>query len=98
MHLAYIHTIYTCSTLCAPRLRDRVTIKTAGRHIVRETEDGTFEMKITSAVRSDMGVYTCKIINEYGSKQCECKLEVKGEGSFTVPLPMFQGILNCLCY
>ncbi|KAG5834016.1 hypothetical protein ANANG_G00282150 [Anguilla anguilla] len=58
-------------------LRDRVTIKTAGRHIVREAEDGTFEMKITSAQRSDMGVYTCKIINEYGSKQCECKLEVK---------------------
>ncbi|XP_061081584.1 striated muscle preferentially expressed protein kinase-like isoform X2 [Conger conger] len=58
-------------------LRDRVTIKTAGRRVVRETEDGTFEMKITSAQRSDMGVYTCKIINEYGSKQCECKLEVK---------------------
>ncbi|KAI1899475.1 hypothetical protein AGOR_G00062180 [Albula goreensis] len=58
-------------------LRDRVTIKTAGRHIVCETEEGTFEMKITSAQKSDVGVYTCKIINEYGSKQCECKLDVK---------------------
>ncbi|KAJ8403435.1 hypothetical protein AAFF_G00352070 [Aldrovandia affinis] len=58
-------------------LRDRVTIKTDGRHIVRETEDGNFEMKIASAQKSDVGVYTCKIINEYGSKQCDCKLEVK---------------------
>ncbi|XP_045909554.1 striated muscle preferentially expressed protein kinase [Micropterus dolomieu] len=58
-------------------LRDRVTVKTGPRHIVRETEDGTFEMTIKSAVRSDAGVYTCKIINEYGTKQCEGKLEVK---------------------
>ncbi|XP_028993071.1 striated muscle preferentially expressed protein kinase isoform X2 [Betta splendens] len=58
-------------------LRDRVTVKTGSRHIVRETEDGAFEMTIKSAVRSDSGVYTCKIINEYGTKQCEGKLEVK---------------------
>lgn len=30
-------------------------------------------------MKSDAGVYTCKIINEYGTKQCEGKLEVKGE-------------------
>ncbi|XP_068602864.1 striated muscle preferentially expressed protein kinase [Brachionichthys hirsutus] len=59
-------------------LRDRVTVKTGPRHIVRETEDGAFEMTIKSAVRSDSGGYTCKIINEYGMKQCEGKLEVKG--------------------
>ncbi|XP_048835461.1 striated muscle preferentially expressed protein kinase-like isoform X2 [Brienomyrus brachyistius] len=58
-------------------LRDRVTIKTGARHIVRETDSGTFEMKIISAQKSDAGVYTCKIINEYGTKQCDCKLEVK---------------------
>uniref|UniRef100_UPI0037E8810E striated muscle preferentially expressed protein kinase n=1 Tax=Semicossyphus pulcher TaxID=241346 RepID=UPI0037E8810E len=58
-------------------LRDRVTVKTGPRHIVRETEEGTFEMTIKSAVRSDSGFYTCKIINEYGTKQCEGKLEVK---------------------
>ncbi|XP_026150881.1 striated muscle preferentially expressed protein kinase isoform X2 [Mastacembelus armatus] len=58
-------------------LRDRVTVKTGPRHIVHETEDGTFEMTIKSAVRSDSGIYTCKIINEYGTKQCEGKLEVK---------------------
>ncbi|XP_008283774.1 striated muscle preferentially expressed protein kinase [Stegastes partitus] len=58
-------------------LRDRVTVKTGPRHVVRETEDGTFEMTIKSAVRSDSGVYTCRIINEYGTKQCEGRLEVK---------------------
>ncbi|KAK9537940.1 hypothetical protein VZT92_005511 [Zoarces viviparus] len=58
-------------------LRDRVTVKADPRHDVRETEDGTFEMTVKSALRSDSGVYTCKIINEYGTKQCEAKLEVK---------------------
>ncbi|XP_067372487.1 striated muscle preferentially expressed protein kinase [Channa argus] len=58
-------------------LRDRITVKTGPRHIVRETEDGTFAMTIKAAVRSDSGIYTCKIINEYGMKQCEAKLEVK---------------------
>ncbi|XP_062862335.1 striated muscle preferentially expressed protein kinase isoform X3 [Trichomycterus rosablanca] len=58
-------------------LRDRVTIKTGPRHTVRQTEDGASEMIIKSAVRSDAGVYTVKIINEYGTKQCEAKLEVK---------------------
>nr|XP_055071471.1 striated muscle preferentially expressed protein kinase isoform X3 [Misgurnus anguillicaudatus] len=58
-------------------LRDRVTIKTGPRHIVHETGEGNFEMIIKSAQKSDAGVYTCKIINEYGTKQCEGKLEVK---------------------
>eukprot|EP00063_Salmo_salar_P044543 XP_014019378.1 PREDICTED: striated muscle preferentially expressed protein kinase-like isoform X1 [Salmo salar] len=58
-------------------LRDRETMKTDLHHTVSETKDGTFEMTINSAQKSDTGVYTCKIINEYGTKQCECKLEVK---------------------
>uniref|UniRef100_A0A3P8NNC0 non-specific serine/threonine protein kinase n=1 Tax=Astatotilapia calliptera TaxID=8154 RepID=A0A3P8NNC0_ASTCA len=58
-------------------LRDRVTVKTGPRHIVREMKDGAFEMTIKSAVKSDSGIYTCRIINEYGTKQCEAKLEVK---------------------
>lgn len=55
-----------------------MTVKTGPRHIVRETDNGTFEMIIKSAVRQDAGVYTCKIINEYGTKQCEGKLQVQG--------------------
>ncbi|KAK5614028.1 hypothetical protein CRENBAI_012256 [Crenichthys baileyi] len=58
-------------------LRDRVTVKTDPRHIVRETSDGTFAMTIRSAVRSDSGVYTCRIINEYGTKHCDARLDVK---------------------
>ena len=56
-----------------------MTVKTGLRHVVREVEDGAFEMNILSAKRSDTGVYTCKIINEYGTKQCEARLEVKGK-------------------
>ncbi|XP_073318222.1 striated muscle preferentially expressed protein kinase [Pagrus major] len=58
-------------------LKDRVMVKTAGRFAVRETDDGTSEMRIGSAQRSDGGLYVCKIINEYGSKQAECRVEVK---------------------
>ncbi|KAM9851164.1 striated muscle preferentially expressed protein kinase [Aulostomus maculatus] len=58
-------------------LRDRVAVKTGPRHVVHETDNDTFEMSIKSALRSDSGTYTCKIINEYGTKQCEGKLEVK---------------------
>ncbi|XP_063067598.1 striated muscle preferentially expressed protein kinase-like isoform X3 [Engraulis encrasicolus] len=57
-------------------LRDRVAVKTDSRHVVQELPDGKFEMKIKSALKSDGGVYTCKIINEYGVKQADCKLEV----------------------
>lgn len=70
--------IETIGPMCSCRLRDRVTVKTGPRHIVREMKDGAFEMTIKSAVKSDSGIYTCRIINEYGTKQCEAKLEVKG--------------------
>ncbi|XP_052004330.1 striated muscle preferentially expressed protein kinase-like [Xyrauchen texanus] len=72
-------------------LRDRVTIKTGARHIIQETEEGKFEMIIKFAQKSDTGVYTCKIINEYGTKQCEGKLEVKArpvEPGLTVIRPV----------
>uniref|UniRef100_UPI0037E7BA37 striated muscle preferentially expressed protein kinase n=1 Tax=Semicossyphus pulcher TaxID=241346 RepID=UPI0037E7BA37 len=58
-------------------LKDRVAVKTAGRFAVREAADGTCEMRIGSAQRSDAGLYVCKIINEYGAKQAECRVEVK---------------------
>ncbi|KAK5847906.1 hypothetical protein PBY51_016998 [Eleginops maclovinus] len=58
-------------------LKDRVSVKTAGRFAVRDTDDGTTEMRISSAQRSDAGHYVCKITNEYGVKQAQCRLEVK---------------------
>lgn len=56
-----------------------MTVKSDARHVVREAADGAFEMTIRSAAKSDSGVYTCRIINEYGTKQCEARLEVKGQ-------------------
>ncbi|XP_068165520.1 striated muscle preferentially expressed protein kinase isoform X2 [Antennarius striatus] len=58
-------------------LKDRVTMRTAGRFALQETDDGASELSISSAQRSDAGLYVCKIINESGSKTAECKLEVK---------------------
>ncbi|CAJ1086795.1 LOW QUALITY PROTEIN: striated muscle preferentially expressed protein kinase [Xyrichtys novacula] len=58
-------------------LKDKVTLKTAGRFAVRETSEGGSEMRISSAQRSDAGVYVCRIMNEYGSEQAECRVEVK---------------------
>ncbi|XP_058468448.1 striated muscle preferentially expressed protein kinase-like isoform X4 [Solea solea] len=57
-------------------LRDGVTVRTAGRFTVREMNDGTREMRISQAHRTDAGRYVCKIISEYGSKQAECRVEV----------------------
>lgn len=54
-------------------------IKTDNRHLVQEFPDGKSELKIKWALKSDAGVYTCKIINEYGTKQTECRLDVSGK-------------------
>ncbi|XP_036071735.1 striated muscle preferentially expressed protein kinase isoform X3 [Oryzias melastigma] len=58
-------------------LKDNVMVKTAGRFVVRETNNSTSELRINSAQKPDGGLYVCKIINEYGTKQAECRLEVK---------------------
>ncbi|XP_070786391.1 striated muscle preferentially expressed protein kinase [Enoplosus armatus] len=65
-------------------LKDRVTVKTAGRFAVRERGDGTSEMRIRSAQRSDAGLYVCKIINEYGTEQAECRVEVKAQTALKI--------------
>ncbi|XP_074521040.1 striated muscle preferentially expressed protein kinase [Halichoeres trimaculatus] len=58
-------------------LKDKVTLKTAGRFVVKETGDGGSELRISSAQRTDAGVYVCRIVNDYGSKQVESRVEVK---------------------
>ncbi|XP_069554254.1 striated muscle preferentially expressed protein kinase-like isoform X1 [Brachyistius frenatus] len=64
-------------------LKDKLTVKTTGRFVVREIEDGTSEMRISSAQRSDAGLYVCKIINEHGAEQAECRVEVRAAGTQT---------------
>lgn len=53
-------------------------VKADGQHDFCEMDDGKCEVKIKSAQKSDAGVYSCKISNEYGSEQSKCRLEVKG--------------------
>uniref|UniRef100_A0A1A8ETI8 non-specific serine/threonine protein kinase n=1 Tax=Nothobranchius korthausae TaxID=1143690 RepID=A0A1A8ETI8_9TELE len=57
-------------------LKDSATVRTGGRFTVREAEDGSFEMRISSAQKSDSGLYVCKLLSESGTKQAECRLEV----------------------
>ncbi|XP_061633379.1 striated muscle preferentially expressed protein kinase isoform X3 [Phyllopteryx taeniolatus] len=57
--------------------KDKVPVKTAKRFSLRQTEDGASEIRIISAQRSDAGLYACKLINVCGTKQEECKVEVK---------------------
>nr|XP_014343773.1 PREDICTED: striated muscle preferentially expressed protein kinase isoform X2 [Latimeria chalumnae] len=58
-------------------LRNRQPVKNDSRHKASEGEDGTFILTITAAEKVDAGLYGCKAINEYGTKQCEGRLEVK---------------------
>ncbi|XP_078059867.1 striated muscle-specific serine/threonine-protein kinase-like, partial [Mustelus asterias] len=60
-------------------LRNREPVKVDSRHYVLEGENGRFHLNIVSVQRSDSGMYSCKAINEYGTKQCDGKLEIKGE-------------------
>ncbi|XP_037392212.1 striated muscle preferentially expressed protein kinase isoform X3 [Pygocentrus nattereri] len=58
-------------------LKDRLNIRPDGQHELHEVDNGKYKLRIKSAEKSDAGVYVCKIINEYGTKQTECRLEVK---------------------
>uniref|UniRef100_A0A8D0EQU6 Ig-like domain-containing protein n=2 Tax=Strigidae TaxID=30459 RepID=A0A8D0EQU6_STROC len=62
-------------------LRNRQPVKYGRRHHAEETEGarGLFTLHILAAERTDTGFYTCKAVNEYGTKQCEAKLEVRGK-------------------
>lgn len=46
-----------------------------------EEEGGVFLLHISGSEKRDSGFYTCKAINEYGTKQCEAKVEVRGKTS-----------------
>lgn len=67
------------SHLIRHRLKDRVKVGTAGRVAVQEMEGGSYEMRIGSAQKSDAGLYVCKLISERGTKQAECRVEIRGE-------------------
>lgn len=57
-------------------------MKYGRRHRAVEEEDGgAFTLRIAAAEITDSGYYVCKAINEYGTRQCEAKLEVRGNAA-----------------
>ncbi|KAM4626561.1 striated muscle preferentially expressed protein kinase-like [Discoglossus pictus] len=72
-------------------LKNRQQVKSGTRYHIREGDGGVFSLHITGAEKRDSGYYTCKAINEYGTKQCEAKLEVRappGSASLEVVTPL----------
>ncbi|XP_040084195.1 striated muscle preferentially expressed protein kinase isoform X8 [Oryx dammah] len=60
-------------------LRNRQPVRPDQRRFAEEAEDGLCRLRILAAERGDAGFYTCKAVNEYGARQCEARLEVRGE-------------------
>ncbi|CAM2100745.1 unnamed protein product [Caretta caretta] len=58
-------------------LRNRQPVKLGRRLSVVEGAGGASTLHILAAERADAGFYACKAINEYGTKQCEAKLQVR---------------------
>lgn len=73
-------------SLSSARLRNRQPVRPDQRRFAEEAEGGLCRLRILAAERGDAGFYTCKAVNEYGARQCEARLEVRGE-SFTPSRP-----------
>ncbi|XP_053554143.1 striated muscle preferentially expressed protein kinase isoform X2 [Bombina bombina] len=72
-------------------LKNRQQVKSGARYHITEGEGGIFLLDIVGAEKRDSGYYTCKAINEYGTKQCEAKLDVRatpGSTSLEVVTPL----------
>ncbi|XP_078535314.1 striated muscle preferentially expressed protein kinase isoform X2 [Lissotriton helveticus] len=78
-------------------LKNRQPIKYDSRRHVIEEASGAYTLCIKAAERTDTGFYTCKAINEYGTKQCEAKLDVRAHpesNSLAVVVPMQDVTVN----
>ncbi|XP_039210351.1 striated muscle preferentially expressed protein kinase isoform X3 [Crotalus tigris] len=58
-------------------LKNRHPVKYGRRISAVEEEDGSFCLHIRMVECTDAGYYACKAINEYGTKQCEAKLDIQ---------------------
>ncbi|XP_042314697.1 LOW QUALITY PROTEIN: striated muscle preferentially expressed protein kinase [Sceloporus undulatus] len=58
-------------------LKNRHPVKYGRRISAVEEEDGSFCLHIHMVECTDAGYYACKAINEYGTKQCEAKLDIQ---------------------
>ncbi|KAG8432211.1 hypothetical protein GDO86_016744 [Hymenochirus boettgeri] len=78
-------------------LKNKQQVKPGGKFRISEGEGGLFSLHITGADKRHSGFYTCKAINEYGTKQCEAKLQVRappGSASLEVLTPL-QDVSVC---
>lgn len=75
----HAHEAWGLSSLPPDRLRNRQPVRPDQRRFAEEAEDGLCRLRILAAERGDAGFYTCKAVNEYGARQCEARLEVRGE-------------------
>ncbi|KAM8933730.1 striated muscle preferentially expressed protein kinase [Pelodytes ibericus] len=74
-------------------LKNRQQVKSGGRYWITERDGGFFYLLISGAEKRDSGFYTCKAINEYGTLQCESKIEVRappGSTSLEVINPLLD--------
>ncbi|XP_074857712.1 LOW QUALITY PROTEIN: striated muscle preferentially expressed protein kinase [Carettochelys insculpta] len=58
-------------------LRNRQPVRFGRRLSVAEEEGGACALHILAVECADAGFYACKAINEYGTKQCEARLQVR---------------------
>ncbi|XP_062972873.1 striated muscle preferentially expressed protein kinase isoform X2 [Elgaria multicarinata webbii] len=58
-------------------LKNRHPVKYGRRISAVEDEDGSFCLHLRMVECTDAGYYACKAINEYGTKQCEAKLDIQ---------------------
>ncbi|XP_029460871.1 striated muscle preferentially expressed protein kinase [Rhinatrema bivittatum] len=66
-------------------LRNRRPVRQDRKHRVAQEGGDAFALLITAAEMSDAGFYTCKAINEYGTRHCDARLEVRAHpGSLTL--------------
>ncbi|XP_075173221.1 striated muscle preferentially expressed protein kinase isoform X3 [Anomaloglossus baeobatrachus] len=72
-------------------LKNKQQVKPGGKYHMAEEEGGVFSLHIAGSEKRDSGFYTCKAINEYGTKQCEAKVDVRasyGSGTLEVVTPL----------
>ncbi|XP_056393002.1 striated muscle preferentially expressed protein kinase isoform X2 [Hyla sarda] len=66
-------------------LKNKQQVKPGGKYHMTEEEGGFSLLHISGSEKRDSGFYICKAINEYGTKQCEAKVEVRASsGSATL--------------
>ncbi|XP_018410415.1 PREDICTED: striated muscle preferentially expressed protein kinase [Nanorana parkeri] len=78
-------------------LKNKQQLKPGVKCHMTGEEGEIFALHISGSDKRDAGLYTCKAINEYGTKQCEAKVEVRapsGSTSLEVLTPL-QDVSVC---